>query len=247
LEEVVRVRHPGRKHAGFWIWLSVVLIKPTVGLLFKRRWRGQEHVPEQGGAILVSNHVSQADFLTVAVYVWDSGRIPRFLIKHSLFRITGVGRLLSGAKQIPVVRGSAAARQSLDEGVAALGRGELVCIYPEGTVTRDPGFWPMQARTGVARLALATDVPVIPVASWGPQHMLDVEHRKVRPFPRHDAWCVAGPPVDLSAYRGKPLTADLLREVTDHIMAAVQDKLAEVRGETPPESFFRRPPAREAS
>ncbi len=105
----------------------------------------------------------------------------------------------------------------------------------------------MQARTGVARLALATDKPVVPVANWGPQHAVDVEHRKVRPLPRHEVWCVAGPPLDLSAYRGRPLTADLLREVTDVIMGAVRDQLAEVRGETPPPEFFRRPPAREAS
>jgi 1-acyl-sn-glycerol-3-phosphate acyltransferase len=241
------VRNPGRGHVGFWIWLSVVLIKPTVALLFKVRWRGQEHLPRSGGAIVVANHVSQADFLTLAVYVWDSGRVPRFLIKHSLFRLFGVGTLLRGAKQIPVVRGSSAARQSLDEGVAALGRGECVCIYPEGTVTRDPAFWPMQPRTGVARLALSSDVPVVPVAQWGPQLALDVERRKVRPFPRHEAWCVAGPPIDLSAYRGKPLTAELLREVTDLIMGKVRDQLAEVRGEPAPEGFFRRPPAREAS
>jgi len=69
----------------------------------------------------------------------------------------------------------------------------------------------------------------------------------VRPLPRHEIWCVAGPPVDLSAYRERPLTADLLREVTDVIMGAVRDQLAEVRGETAPAEFFRRPPAREAS
>jgi 1-acyl-sn-glycerol-3-phosphate acyltransferase len=241
------VRNPGRGHVGFWIWLSVVLIKPTVALLFKTRWRGSEHLPRSGGAIVVSNHVSQADFATLAVYVWDSGRIPRFLIKHSLFRIFGVGRLLRGAKQIPVVRGSSAARQSLDEAVAALGRGECVCIYPEGTVTRDPAFWPMQPRTGVARLALSTDAPVVPVAQWGPQLALDVERHKIRPFPRREAWCVAGPPIDLSAYRDRPLTAELLREVTDLIMGKVRDQLAEVRGEPAPEGFFRRPPAREAS
>ena len=105
----------------------------------------------------------------------------------------------------------------------------------------------MQARTGVARLALATDAPVIPVANWGPQHAVDVEHKQIRPLPRHEVWCVAGPPVDLSAYQGRPLTADLLREVTDVIMGAVRDQLAEVRGESPPPEFFRRPPAREAS
>ncbi|HST67548.1 MAG TPA: lysophospholipid acyltransferase family protein [Mycobacteriales bacterium] len=238
------MRNPGRGHVGFWIWLSVVLIKPTVAALFRTRWRGQQHLPRSGGAIVVSNHVSQADFATLAVWIWDSGRIPRFLIKHSLFRLVAIGRLLRGAKQIPVVRGSSAARQSLDEAVAAIGRGECVCIYPEGTVTRDPEFWPMQPRTGVARLALTTDAPVIPLAQWGPQVLLDVERRKFRPWRRPTAFCQAGPPLDLSAYRDRPLTAELLREVTDVIMGAVRDQLAEVRGETAPADFFRRPPAR---
>jgi 1-acyl-sn-glycerol-3-phosphate acyltransferase len=238
---------PGHRKAGRWIWLAVVLVKPINRAFFRRRWRGQEHVPATGGVVLVANHVSQADWITMAEYVWDTGRIPRFLIKDSLFRVRGVRRLLSGAKQIPVNRGTAAARSSLEQAAAALERGEAVCIYPEGTVTRDPGFWPMQARTGVARLALATDRPIVPVCMWGPQHALDVEHKKVRPFPRHEAWCVAGPPLDLSAYRGRPLTAELLREVTDVIMSAVRDQLAKVRNETPPPEFFRRPPAREAS
>jgi 1-acyl-sn-glycerol-3-phosphate acyltransferase len=241
------VPKPGHKNAGSWIWLTVVLVKPINALFFRCRWRGREHVPPTGGVVLVANHVSQADWITLAEFVWDSGRIPRFLAKDSLFRVRGAGNLLRGAKQIPVSRGTAAARGSLDEAVAALDRGECVCIYPEGTVTRDPDFWPMQARTGVARLALSTDVPIVPVCNWGPQHTLDVEHRKVRPVPRREVWCVAGPPLDLSAYRGKPLTAELLREVTDVIMGAVRDQLAEVRGETPPPQFFRRPPAREAS
>jgi 1-acyl-sn-glycerol-3-phosphate acyltransferase len=78
------VRNPGHKNAGRWIWLAVVLVKPINAALFKRRWRGHEHVPATGGVVLVSNHVSQADWLTFAEYAWDAGRIPRFLAKDSL-------------------------------------------------------------------------------------------------------------------------------------------------------------------
>lgn len=241
------VARSGRGHVGGWIWFSVVIVKPTVALFFRRRWRGREHIPPSGGVLLVANHVSHADWLTFACYVWDSGRIPRFLIKHSLFGLFAVGGVLRGAKQIPVVRATSDARRALDEAVDALHRGECVCIYPEGTVTKDPDAWPMQARTGVARLALATDVPVVPVAQWGSQDALDVARRRVRPFPRHDAWSVAGPPVDLSAYRGRPVTGELLREVTDVIMGRVRDQLAEVRGEPAPADFFPRPPAGRAS
>jgi 1-acyl-sn-glycerol-3-phosphate acyltransferase len=226
----------------------VVVIWPLVGMVFKLRLRNLERMPASGGVIVATNHVSYADPLVFARFVWDAGRVPRFLIKDSLFRVFFVGRVMRGAKQIPVSRGSADAERSLRSAVEALGRGECVCIYPEGTVTRDPDFWPMIGRTGVARLALSADVPVVPVAQWGPQHAVDVYRKRFRLLPRKEAWCVVGEPVDLSAYRGRPLTAELLREVTDLIMRAVRDELAQVRGETPPAEFYRRPPAsREAS
>ncbi len=238
-----------RGPVGFWIRVAWVVIWPLVPVFFKVRWRNLERMPATGGVIIATNHVSYADPLVFARFVWDARRVPRFLIKESLFKVFFVGQLLRGAKQIPVSRDSAEAGQSLRKAVEALGRGECVCIYPEGTVTREPDFWPMVGHTGVARLALSTDVPVVPVAQWGPQHAVDVYNKRFRLLPpRKEAWCVVGEPVDLSAYRGRPLTAELLREVTDVIMVAIRDQLAEVRGETPPTEFYRRPPAaREAS
>ena len=242
---MVRTR---RGPVGFWLGLAVVVIYPLISLLFKVRWRGREHVPATGGVILATNHVSYADPLVFARFVWDSGRVPRFFAKDSLFRIFLVRNLLRGTAQIPVSRGTVDAQQSLQNAVAALERGECVCIYPEGTVTRDPDFWPMVGRTGVARLALSVDVPVVPVAQWGAQRAVDFYRKRYRLLPRKEVHCSAGPPVDLSAYRGRPLTAELLREVTDVIMRAIRDQLAEIRGERPPAEFWRRPAAeREAS
>lgn len=229
-----------RGPVGFWLRLAVVVIYPAVSVFFKVRWRGREHIPATGGAIVVVNHVSYVDPLTFARFVWDAGRIPRFLAKDSLFKLPFVGSVLRGAAQIPVSRGTVDAQKSIEHAVAALKDGELVCIYPEGTVTKDPGYWPMVGRTGVARLALSTDVPVIPVAQWGAQRAVDVDLKRYRPLPRHEALCLAGPPVDLSAYRGRPMTAELLREVTDEIMVAVRDLLAELRGEEPPKEFWRK-------
>lgn len=242
------MRRSRRGPVGFWIGLAVAVIWPAVSVFFKVRWRGRENVPRTGGLIMVTNHVSYADPLVFARFVWDSGRVPRFLIKDGLFRVFAVGRVLRGARQIPVSRGTADARQSLSQAVDALGRGQCVCIYPEGTVTRDPDYWPMLGRTGVARIALDADVPVVPVAQWGAQHVVDVYRRRYRPFARPAAVCLAGPPVDLSAYRGRPQDAELLREVTDVILGAVRDQLAVVRGEPAPVEFWRSPPAqREAS
>ena len=88
-------------------------------------------------------------------------------------------------------------------------------IYPEGSVTRDPDWWPMQARTGVARLALTTDVPIVPVAQWGPQRVHDYHARKLHLRPRQPADYLVGPPIDLTQLRaevraGRALTPDLL-------------------------------------
>ena len=76
-------------------------------------------------------------------------------------------------------------------------------IYPEGTATRDPDLWPMVAKTGVARVALATGAPVIPVARWGTQNVLPYGSKKPKILPRQTVRTVAGKPVDLSAWAGK--------------------------------------------
>ena len=148
-------------------FLSVVVVSLTTGL-FKRDWRHIERIPKDGPAIIAVNHVSYADPFVVARLVWDAGRIPRFLGKAPLFEVPVVGTILSAAGQIPVRRATRAAADSLDDAVAALRAGEIVVIYPEGTVTRDPDFWPIVGKTGVARLALlAPQVPLIPVGQWG--------------------------------------------------------------------------------
>lgn len=235
-------RHPARRRAGFWVRLCVLVLEPLDSALFRLHWQGLEHVPRTGGMILAVNHVSYADPAIFVRFTWDAGRIPRTLAKDSLFRWPIFGSILRGAKQIPVSRGSSDARTSLGAAVESLEAGECVCIYPEGTVTRDPDWWPMRARTGVARLALATGVPVIPVAQWGAQHFYDhYDHHKLSVRPRKDVTYRAGPAVDLSAYQGKPITQQLLREVTDAIMVDVSALLGDIRGETPPAEFWVRP------
>jgi len=217
-------------------------VYPFVTLAFKRRWRGMERIPADGPAIIAINHISYADPFVVARFIWDAGRLPRYLAKASLFQIPVAGRIVSGAGQIPVYRGTSDAAQSLSGAVDALNRGEMVLIYPEGTVTREPHFWPMQAKTGVARLALlAPGVPVIPLGQWGSQDFLDFYAKKFRPIPRKTVTVSVGEPVDLSAFVGAEPTSQVLRRMTDTIMTAVQDQLAEIRGQTPPAEFHSRP------
>jgi 1-acyl-sn-glycerol-3-phosphate acyltransferase len=225
--------------------LAVVLIVPVSSLLFRLRYRHGERIPATGPVLLVANHVSLLDPLACARLVWDNGRTPHFLAKESLFRGV-VGALLRQCGQIPVARFSADAHEALAAAQADLAAGGCVVIYPEGSVTRDPEWWPMQARTGVARLALTTDAVVVPVAQWGPQRVHDYHAKKLRLRLRAPADYLVGEPVDLSAQRaqvrdGRPLSGDLLRETTDLIMVRVRDQLAELRGVPAPASFHPRP------
>lgn len=229
--------------AGFWIRLCVVILYPLDGLLFKIRWRNLERVPgpDQGGVIIAINHVSIIDTVLMARFVWQTGRIPRFLIKSGVFHTFGLGQIMRGAKQIPVYRGTADASQSLREAVTALDRGEAIVIYPEGTTTKDPDQWPMEGKTGIARLVLLSpDTPVIPVGQWGAHRRRGVPLWKK--FRRHEAGALVGEPLDLSKYRGREPSAETLREITDVIMDAIRAQVAELRGAKAPATFFK--PAR---
>jgi len=215
----------------------VIVFHPMADLVYRREiWHG-ERIPADGPAIIVANHISIADPVSFARCVWDAGRIPRFLAKNTLYR-GFAGVVLRSAGHIPVYRATDTAQDSLRAAVASLEHGEAVCIYPEGTVTRDPDWWPMVAKNGVARLVLAVDVPVIPVGQWGPQLTHDYHTKKWSVFPRKPTVCNVGEPMDFSAYRGQPVTAALLRQITDEVMRGVTDQLAEIRRERPPATFY---------
>lgn len=227
-----------RLRLGFWYRLVVGVVKPLLLVFTKHDWRGVEHIPADGGIIVAANHVSELDPLVIGHFLFDQRRPPRFLAKAELFRKPPLKWIFVGAEQIPVYRHAADASAALQPAVDALARGECVMIYPEGSATRDPELWPMKARTGVARIALLSGAPVIPVAQWGPQAILPYKARRPKLFPRRTMQILTGPPVDLSAYAGKPLTADLLRAATDTVMRRIAVQLAELRGGTPPEEFF---------
>lgn len=221
---------------GFWYALAAGVLKPPARLLTRREWRGLEHIPPSGGVIVAANHISLVDPITLVDFVlFGAGRVARFLAKDTLFRGNGLlGRVMRGAQQIPVRRDTGDAAEALSAAVEALRRGECVILYPEGTVTRDRDLWPMRARTGVARLALLSGAPVVPVAQWGPQHIHRYGERRVHLLPRTPVQVLAGPPVDLSAYVGREPTSEVLRAVTDDVMAAITRLLEQLRGEPAP-------------
>jgi 1-acyl-sn-glycerol-3-phosphate acyltransferase len=96
----------------------------------------------------------------------------------------------------------------------------------------------MAGKTGVARLALASDVPVIPVAHWGAHRILAYKSKRPSLFPRKPVLAIAGRPFDMSPYRGKDPTNETLREITDRLMTEVKTLLGELRQQTPPADLF---------
>lgn len=229
-----------RPKAGFWVRLCVSVLYPLDGLLFRITFRHLDRVPAPPrGVVIAINHLSFIDTIVMARLVWQSGRVPRFMIKSDAFSVPVLGSIFRGAGQIPVYRGTADAADSLRDAARALDDGQCVVIYPEGTVTRDPAKWPMQGRTGVARLALLRpDVPIVPVGQWGATASFDLPNKVVRPFPRKPLTAQAGEPLDLSEYRDVEADADTLREITDVVMAAIRDQVAALRGEPAPAGFF---------
>jgi len=222
-----------------WIKLCELVMFPLTRVLGHRSFEGLEHVSVPGPVLVVANHISQLDPVYTAVFLRKSGRLPRIMAKASLWKIPLVGKVIAGAGQIPVERGGGQGQVGLDAAVDALKEGRLVLIYPDGTVTRDPDQWPMKPRPGVAALALSGDFPVVPVVHWGTQQVF-VPYTKggFHPLPRKRIRIVAGPPIDLSAYRGRPVDSRLIRDVSYAIQGAVRDLLGEVRGETPPADFY---------
>ena len=202
----------------YWL-LKRVFVGPFLHLFFWPWVEGLENVPEEGGAILVSNHLSFSDSVFLPLVV---PRRVTFMAKSEYFTGRGIkGRLTAsifrGAGQVPVDRsGGKASGDALATGLQALSAGELLGIYPEGTRSPDGRLY--RGRTGVARLALESGAPVIPVA------MIDTE--KVQPpgqvVPKIGRVGIRiGAPLDFSRYAGMENDRFVLRSITDEIMYAL--------------------------
>jgi 1-acyl-sn-glycerol-3-phosphate acyltransferase len=188
-------------------------------------------VPAEGPALLACNHISYLDPLADAYFLTLASRRPRFLAKSELFENPFLRIVLHGAGQIPVQRGTGDPA-ALDAASLALAQGEAVVIYPEGTVTKSPDFSPMAARTGVARLALGSGVPVIPIAIWGSQHVWQKDGRHSLRFAR-PIWLKAGGPIDLAAEIPDPADPEAARIGTDRVMDELTQLVNDLRARYP--------------
>jgi 1-acyl-sn-glycerol-3-phosphate acyltransferase len=226
-------------YSGAWRNVSKIILRPGIRMMMRLDWSGQEHIPADGPVILAANHLSYMDIFAVSLFADSARRYPVFLAKSSLFNIPVVGTIIGKLGQLPVYRDQADAALVLRQAAELAAKNDAcVIFYPEATVTRDPEQWPMVSKTGVARLALESSIPVVPIAHWGAQRILPYGKFVPKFLPRKTVRVVAGPPVDLSEFAGKPLTNQVLRAATDKIMTQVAAQLGGLRGMTPPAEFY---------
>ncbi|MGC2940791.1 lysophospholipid acyltransferase family protein [Brevibacterium sp. FAM 24638] len=193
--------------------------------------RGVDNLPPTGtGTIVAAYHANHLDPILVGLALKRNGRMPHFLAKSTLFS-GALGTILKTIGQIPVLRSSAQAGDSLEYAKDALAHGQTVVIYPEGTLTKDPELWPQHFKTGTARLALETGAPIIPVAHWGLNTIYPRGQKKVRfrPF-SHDTVVAFGRSIDYSdlwEHRSEKKTMGELSQRVKNTVAAMVSELSE--------------------
>ncbi len=194
-------------------------------IVHRVRFERGDHIPATGPAVIVANHLSETETLALARLVTGHHRFPHFLAKAEVFGWPIVGRIMRAARQIPVLRGTERAVESIAAAGRALDRGHVVCLYPEGTRTREADLRPGPGKTGAARLALAhPDVPVIPVGMWGPRPGTKELWR------RRTVRMIVGEPVDLSLWAGRDEDAEAVHAATAQIMATITQLTETARG-----------------
>ncbi|MDP2775812.1 MAG: lysophospholipid acyltransferase family protein [Nocardioides sp.] len=200
----------------FYWFLKWVALGPLLRVVFRPQVEGAHHVPEEGAAILASNHLSYADWLFMPLTL---ARRVTFVAKAEYFTTPGIKgwfqkQFFSGAGQVPIDRTSgSAAEGALSSAKRILGDGDLFGIYPEGTRSHDGRLY--RGKTGVARLALETGVPVIPVAVVG-TNVVAPPGKTFGSFTRPVVRF--GRPLDFSRYSGLENDRFILRAITDEIM-----------------------------
>jgi 1-acyl-sn-glycerol-3-phosphate acyltransferase len=162
------------RHEPVYVIARSILYPP---LRFGVRWtlENVERVPTQGPVMIATNHVSFVDTLAM-LWLGDlRQRRVRFVTKSELWGVRGMGFLLDHTHMIPVHRNSADAAAAIDPTVEALRAGECVQLFPEGTISRD--LEPMPGKTGAARIAARSGIPVTPVGVWGGQRLYTLGHK----------------------------------------------------------------------
>jgi 1-acyl-sn-glycerol-3-phosphate acyltransferase len=199
----------------YW-FLKYIVVGPWLRVLFRPWVEGLEHIPDKGAALLASNHLSFSDSFFLPLVV---PRPITFLAKSDYFTGSGIKgfftkAFFAGVGQVPVDRsGGRASEAAMRTGLRILGEGSLLGIYPEGT--RSPNGTLYRGKTGVARMAMEAQVPIIPVAMINTYEIQPPG--QVRPSIRRVGVRI-GRPLDFSRYEGLENDRFVLRSVTDEVM-----------------------------
>jgi 1-acyl-sn-glycerol-3-phosphate acyltransferase len=170
-----------RGELNAWWRVGLPLAVPLVRLLFRVRVLDVDRVPRAGPAILAFNHLSVLDGPILAIETArGSRRVVRFLVMAEAFRTPVIRWILKRYEQIPIQRGQGDA-PALDEAISAVRTGALAALAPEGRVNDDDAETMQRIRTGVARIAMPSGAPVIPVGIWGTQERWPRSGLRLRP------------------------------------------------------------------
>ena len=227
-----------QRENSFAFVLVAIVIAPLLRLMFTIKTTGKKNLP-QGGYILVGNHLSYLDPFSFAYSVYiHMKRVPHYLAKESIFRIPIIGKILPKVGQIPVYRGGKSNDEPLRAAKEFLKAGQVVVIFPEGTLTRDPDQWPMRGKAGAIRLAVELGLPIVPCGQWGVEKVLGNYSKKFRPNPFHVVRVKIGKTMFFPELEGKTPTAQELADATDKVMREISAIVGELRGETPPAQLW---------
>ena len=238
--KVIKMPRIKKRELNLALRAVALILLPLVRSMFQVKAKGIEKLPKSGPYILVPNHTTNVDGLAVAYFIfYILHRAPHFLAKEGLFRVPVIGKILLAAGQIPVFRSSGQRNDdSMRAAYSYLEAGHAICIFPEGTLTREPDMWPMRGKTGAVRLALESNVPVYPVGQWGSEKILPRYGSKFRPGFWKSVHFLVGDEIDLKKYRKEQLSPEELYEATALVMKSITKLVEELRGEKAPEELW---------
>lgn len=173
---------------------------------FKTTVIGKENIPKEGSAVLCSNHISNYDPITMAVFI---NRLPRYIAKKELFQNPILGRFLTALEAFPVDRQATMDMKSFKTAINILKSGEMLGIFAEGTRVKEGDA--KAAKAGVALFALKGNAPIIPVAISGKYKF------------RGHVTIQYGEPISLEEYKGQKVSTELLEQITDKIMSQIKE------------------------
>jgi 1-acyl-sn-glycerol-3-phosphate acyltransferase len=198
-------------------WVVKAVLTPILRFLFKVRVEGAEHVPAEGAAILASNHVSFCDSIFLPMVL---KRRITFVAKAEYFEDPKTAWFFRAVGQIPIQRsGGSASERALASAREVLDGGNLFGIYPEGTRSPDGKLY--RGKTGVARLALQTNTPILPVAMIGTREAQPIG--QVKPNFFMPITIRIGTPMDFSRFADRLDDPLVLRQITDEVMFELRE------------------------